>query len=66
MNKKAILEAAKELGRVLLFAAVGWAISYFSNLPENTTTMVALLVLRGLDKYLHENDNVRLNGIAPF
>ena len=66
MNKKAILEAAKELGRVLLFAAVGRAISYFSNLPENTTTMVALLVLRGLDKYLHENDNVRLNGIAPF
>lgn len=66
MNKKALLEAAKELGRVLLFAAIGWGIGYVTSLPENTTTAVVLLVLRAADKYVHENPNIEAKGVAPF
>lgn len=66
MNRKALLEAAKELGRVLLFAAIGWGIAYLTSLPESSTTLVALFVLKSLDKFVHENPNIKANGVAPF
>lgn len=66
MNREALLEATKELGRVVLFAAVGWAIGYLTSLPENTTTAVGLLVLRAVDKYVHESPEINANGVVPF
>lgn len=66
MNKLATIEALKELGRVLLFAAIGWAVAYVTALPETSTTAIILLVLRTLDKYIHENPAIKAKGIAPF
>lgn len=66
MNKQAVFEAAKELARVILFATIGFVIGYVTDLPQNTTTGVVLLLLRAVDKYLHENPEVKLNGLAPF
>ena len=65
MNK-AITEAAKELGRVLLFAAISWGIAYLTALPESQTTLIGLFLLRTLDKFVHENDNIKAKGIAGF
>ena len=66
MNKEALLEALKELGRVLLFAAVSWAVSYLAKLPQNEAVMFGTLALKIIDKYIHKNDNFRANGLAPF
>lgn len=65
-TKQALWEAAKELGRVLILAAVGWGISYLSTLPTTQTTIAVLAVLRWLDKFLHENKAVKLSGLVPF
>lgn len=69
MDKKAIVEALKELGRYLLFATVSWGIAKLSSLPETEGVLIGVAVLRVLDKYLHEifkeNDS-GLKGVAPF
>lgn len=66
MNKKALKEAALELSRVLVLAALAWGIAYLSNLPESQTTVIGLFVLKTIDKYLHTNDNVPVKGLLPF
>lgn len=66
MNKQALIEALKELGRVLLFAAVSWGISYLGSLPQNESVMIGTVLLKALDKYIHKNENMRANGLAPF
>lgn len=68
VNKDALKESLKEIGRVALFAFIGFAISYFGNLPETQTTAIVLVALRWLDKYIHENytDGDQFKGIAPF
>lgn len=65
-NREAIIEAAKELGRVILFAAVGWAISFVTDLPQSQTTFIVLAILRFVDKAIHENPSVKLKGLSPF
>lgn len=69
MNKEALLEALKELGRYLLFAAVGWVVAYLGGLEQTQTVMLVTMLFRFLDKFLHERFKDRgegLSGIAPF
>jgi hypothetical protein len=66
INKQALKEAAKELGRVLLLAGIGWGVSYVSNLPSTQTTVIVLAVLRWVDKYIHESKDIKVNGLVPF
>lgn len=71
MNKQAIIEAAKEVGRLALFAAltavVGWAgqqVNAFD--PTTLQYVLGTAALRFVDKYLHKSPDTKLNGVAPF
>lgn len=68
---KALTEALKELGRVILFAVIPFAIAYVSGLPQTPITILGLTVLRGVDKFVHEvgkeTDNETLiKGLSRF
>lgn len=66
INPNAILEAFKELGRVLVLAAIGWGVSEVASLPATETTPAVLAALRWLDKYVHENARIPVKGVVPF
>ncbi len=69
--QKAIIEALKEAGRIALFAAIaaviGWATTQVSSWdPNSTYYIVATVLIRLADKYVHENKDIKADGIAPF
>lgn len=71
INKQAIMEALKEIGRLAFFGALSavlaWATTQIAGLDPNSVYAIAgTLVLRFLDKWVHENDNVQAKGLAPF
>jgi len=65
INKQAAFEAVKELARIALFGAVGALIAYVTGLEQTTTTIVALFILRAVDKYLHKSD-IATKGLSRF
>lgn len=66
INKTALVEAAKELGRVVVLAAVGFGLAYVTELPQTETTVVVLAVLRFVDKFLHVSPDTKVSGLVPF
>jgi hypothetical protein len=50
----AIKEALKELGRLVLMAAVSWAVAELTKLPQDQTVVYGVAILRLVDKALHE------------
>lgn len=71
MNKQAILEAVKEVGRLAFFAAltavVGWVATQLSTLDTSSAYyIVGTVALRFVDKYIHTNEDMDTSGIAPF
>lgn len=70
VSKKALFEALKELGRLVLFSLPGLIVSVLSELPATEVVTVSILVFRGLDKFLHvrakEDAEVKLSGLSPF
>lgn len=60
------LEAVKEAGRVVVLALVSWLVSYVAGLPQTETTAILLVVLRALDKYVHEDKSIKFDGLVPF
>lgn len=71
MDKKAILEAVKEVGRLAFFAAltavIGWVSTKLSAFdPSSAYYIVGTLILRTVDKYVHTSTKTKLNGVAPF
>jgi uncharacterized membrane protein len=67
----AILEAAKEGGRVVLFAAITALIGYLGHLltgldPNSLYYIAGTTLLKLVDKYVHENEDISAKGIAPF
>ena len=71
MNKEAIIKTLKEAGRIALFGAitalVGFASEQLAGLDPNSVYFVAgTLALKLVDKYLHENQDVKVKGLAPF
>lgn len=71
INKEAIIQAIKEVGRLAFFAALGAIVLWLSTLVSNydpTSLQVVILTAVGrfLDKYIHENEDIKANGIAPF
>lgn len=70
MNK-AVISAAKEAGRIFFLAGVSaviaWGTTQLTSLdPSSTWVVVATLALKVADKYVHDNDNMKANGVAPF
>lgn len=69
--KEAVISAVKEGGRIFFLAglvALGqWIASKISGYdPSSTGFIVGTLVVKMLDKYVHDNDNMNANGVAPF
>lgn len=70
MNK-AVISAAKEAGRIFFFAGVSaiiaWGTTRLTSLdPTSTWVVVATLALKVADKFVHDNNNMKANGVAPF
>jgi hypothetical protein len=70
-HKTAMIEMLKEVGRLAFFGALSavltWATVKVSNLPPNGLYAIALtVILRAADKYVHYNENMKANGLAPF
>lgn len=72
MNKKALIEAGKELLRIILIAVI--PILYASintetgDISINTKVLGAVVivaVIRAVDKFIHKSDN-ELTGLLPF
>ena len=71
MNKQAIIEAIKEAARLAFFAAlaalVAWATDKLGALdPTSLQVVIGTAVLRIIDKFVHENKDIKAKGIAPF
>ena len=60
MNKEIIWEAIKEPLRLLVLAVIPFAIAYFVVLPYEWA-VIATVVLRFIDKLLHEIGRVEKN-----
>ena len=73
-KKDATIAALKEIGRLAIFGALAGlitaALSAVNLLPEAwmQTGATALLTFigRGVDKYVHKNADISLDGILPF
>lgn len=69
-TKKAIIESAKEVLRIAFFGAVTAVLGYASTKvasldPSSAYYIVGTILLRAIDKYIHENKNIGSNGISP-
>ena len=68
MDKKALVEASQELVRLVFFAVLGVGISFglgkLADVPQTETTVIFVAVLKWLDRYVHENKDIKLNGLT--
>lgn len=69
--KNAIISTIKEGLRIALFAALSALVAWGSNKlagldPSSSTVVLGTIVIRLVDKYVHENKNINAKGIAPF
>ena len=70
-RKNPYVEMIKEGLRIALFAGItaliGWLGQVLAGLdPNSTYVVIGTVVLRLIDKYIHENRHIAANGIAPF
>jgi len=56
-----IREALKEAGRIILLGLISFAIASIADYPQTETTALILLVLRSLDKWMHEQGKQNKN-----
>ena len=65
------IETVKELGRIVLFAGLAALSGYIIEKlklgdPSSIYYIVFTLVARMIDKFIHENEKIRISGLAPF
>lgn len=67
MNQS-LIAILKEIGRLILFSLPGALILLYTENPElaGAWGIPILYVLRAVDKGIHENENIKANGLAPF
>lgn len=67
MNKN-IIEGLKEILRQIIFSVPGIAIVVMTNDPvlSSGIGLVILMVLRAVDKVIHDDQNITSNGLLPF
>lgn len=66
---KYVFEALKEVARLIVFAIPAIVIQVVSSNPGIAETAIGgilLLLLRGIDRGIHENPKVESNGLVPF
>ncbi len=71
MNKKVVLDFVKEGLRVAIFGAISSLVAYGLNQlgasdQTNTVVIVGTLVLKALDRAIHEDQSINSKGILPF
>lgn len=69
MNKTALIEGIKEIVRVALIAALPLLITGLESGSLDwrlVATAAVIAVLKGVDKFVHKNDNIKASGILPF
>ncbi len=68
MKSETLKKAALEAGRLLVFAIPGILITVLTNNPELGGSLGAtiLLVLKSIDRGIHEDKTVEANGLLPF
>lgn len=74
IDKQAIIEGIKEVGRIAFFAAITAILAWFSDKvgmldPTSAFYVIGTLILRFGDKVLHEIKTGKfadVKGIAPF
>lgn len=64
--KQSALEALKEAGRVVVLALVSWGLAKLGSLPQTETVLIGTILLRMVDKFIHEWEETRANGLVPF
>lgn len=69
--KDAIMSTVKEGLRIALFAALSALIAWASNKlagldPSSSAVVIGTILIRLVDKYVHENKDINAKGIAPF
>lgn len=68
-NKKVVFEALQEVARVALFGALSAAVAYglqklgMQN-QTDVTVVLGTLALKGVDKWIHDNPKIKLNGLT--
>lgn len=70
INKQAIIEAIKEVGRLAFFAALAavvmWVQEQAGSDPTTTQFLIYTTIGRFLDKLVHDSPEIKAKGIAPF
>ncbi len=71
IDLSALVEAFKDLARVLAaavaVATLGWLTTLVSGFdPNSAQFIIATLVLKMGDKYVHKSKNTKANGLLPF
>lgn len=71
MNKKVILDFVKEGLRVAIFGAISSLVAFGLNQlgagdQSSTVVIVGTLVLKALDRAIHEDKSISAKGILPF
>ena len=71
MTKDAIVSALKEAARLAVLAAISAAVSYLLQFfgaqdQTNVVVLAGTLALRTVDKYIHEDQSIKANGLLPF
>lgn len=67
-DQKAFNESVQEVFRVAAFAAFSAVVSYllnrFSGMPQTEVVVIGTILLRLVDKYIHESKFTKLNGLT--
>ena len=73
MNKQALIEGAKELGRVIVIAILPILMASINTqtgeININMQILLAALIialLKAVDRYVHKEPNIKSKGILPF
>ena len=71
INYNAIWEGVKEVLRLAFFAALAaaaaWLAQQIGGLDPNSVWVIAgTVALRFVDKWIHTNEDINHNGVAPF
>lgn len=67
-QKQALIKAVEESLRLIAFSLPAIAIQVITGNAALTASYggTILTILRGVDKYIHENPNIKLNGLTTF
>jgi len=71
LNNEALISSAKEAGRVLFSMLVAGVLLFIGQElsvldPTGNQFLILTVVYKALDKYVHKNENISVDGVVPF